>query len=129
MSEITVPQPGAEIEVIWENPHAARQIPPAPTTQRFRGRVLDPQRWFTDREFAITGDGQVPFRVLNMSLVRDIHYISGQGRAVDTGTKTWRVPGSRGNVYTVSRSARGWSCTCPGWQFRHNCRHVTERAA
>ena len=36
------------------------------------------------------------------------------------------VSGSKGSTYTVTIGPRGKSCTCSGFQFRHNCRHINE---
>lgn len=38
----------------------------------------------------------------------------------------WQVAGSKGNVYTVNLHNGQWTCTCPGHQFRRQCRHVEE---
>jgi len=35
---------------------------------------------------------------------------------------TIRVKGSKGNIYEVAKD--GSSCTCPGYTFRRNCKHV-----
>lgn len=43
--------------------------------------------------------------------------------------QTWKVPGSKGNVYTVSLHNGQWACTCPGHGFRRKCRHVDEISA
>lgn len=40
--------------------------------------------------------------------------------------KTWKIPGSKGNVYTVSESENGLTCSCPGFVFRGNCKHIKE---
>jgi uncharacterized Zn finger protein len=26
----------------------------------------------------------------------------------------------------VTRNGKGWNCTCPGFQFRRQCKHVSE---
>jgi len=127
-TSMIVPEVGAHIEVTVANPQASGQIPPGPGLTVWRGEVLAPHRWLTDREFCMTGDSAWPVRVINMSLVRGLRFVTGQGRTINTAVQTWQVPGSRGNVYTVTKNAAGWSCTCAGWQFRRNCRHVTERA-
>jgi hypothetical protein len=39
--------------------------------------------------------------------------------------KEYRVPGSQGNVYTVTEEHSAWSCTCPAsrWQ-KGQCKHI-----
>jgi hypothetical protein len=41
--------------------------------------------------------------------------------------KEYRVPGSAGNIYTVTDDAGTWSCTCPAskWQ-KGDCKHIKE---
>ena len=126
--KMILPEVGSEVRVRVHNPMARGQIPPGPDTQEYLGRVLDPYKWLTDREFCMTGDAAWPTRVINLGLVRDIEFISGQGREVRVDTQTWQVKGSRDNKYTVTCTATRWTCTCAGFQFRKNCRHITEIA-
>jgi hypothetical protein len=42
--------------------------------------------------------------------------------------KTWTVTGSKGSTYTVSDIDGKLSCSCSGFQFRGQCRHVKEIA-
>lgn len=36
------------------------------------------------------------------------------------------VQGSNGKVYLLTKNANGkYNCTCPGFTFRHTCKHVT----
>lgn len=37
------------------------------------------------------------------------------------------VAGSKGQKYTLTRANGTWSCTCPGYAYRGNCRHVAEK--
>ena len=39
---------------------------------------------------------------------------------------TWCVAGSKGATYTVELDAGVYTCTCQGFKFRGNCKHVTE---
>lgn len=39
---------------------------------------------------------------------------------------SFKVTGSKGNVYTVVRDSAGTTCDCPGFTFRRNCKHITE---
>jgi hypothetical protein len=43
--------------------------------------------------------------------------------------QTWTVAGSRGDSYTVAENNGEWSCTCAGFKFRGECKHVTELQA
>ena len=45
--------------------------------------------------------------------------------AIGIGAKEYKVPGSKGNIYTVTDDAGAWACTCPAskWQKR-DCKHV-----
>lgn len=39
---------------------------------------------------------------------------------------TWRVAGSKGAEYIVEKDGSVYTCTCPGFKFRGECRHVKE---
>ncbi len=46
-------------------------------------------------------------------------------RAIDSPYPDYQyVPSSDGSTaYLVKRE---WTCTCPGWQYRRTCRHISE---
>ena len=44
----------------------------------------------------------------------------------DSSVKEITVNGSKGNQYIVSIDGDKTSCTCLGYQFRGQCRHITE---
>jgi hypothetical protein len=39
---------------------------------------------------------------------------------------TWRVNGSKGNMYLVQKIDNVYNCNCSGFKFRGNCRHIAE---
>lgn len=44
----------------------------------------------------------------------------------DIKNKTWEVQNSKGSGhYTVTLRDRSWSCTCAGFGFRRQCKHIT----
>ena len=39
--------------------------------------------------------------------------------------KTYKIPGSKGNVYTITISeGTNITCSCPGFTFRRSCKHT-----
>ena len=120
-----IPALDSVIRVTLRDRMAASMIPPRASVQVFEGRVVKSHKWLTDREFCITGDADFPIRVINAAAIADLEIISGSVTTIDTDVKTWTVSGSKGNEYTVSRWSGGWSCTCPGFQFRKSCKHTT----
>jgi hypothetical protein len=70
-----------------------------------------------------TGDSIFPVRVIERSR------IIGLSDAVVTEpkTKTFIVKGSKpGSTYTVTNDSSHWSCTCVGFGFRKDCKHIRE---
>ena len=45
---------------------------------------------------------------------------------VESTIETKRIPGSKGNTYTVQRNAQSGTttCTCPGFRHRGKCKHL-----
>ena len=78
--------------------------------------------------FAVqTGDPQHPvseFNAKSLHVVK-IEYIVGGSKQVATDTKAWRVKSTDGKkVYLVSRVNGKFSCTCTGFEFRKDCKHI-----
>lgn len=38
--------------------------------------------------------------------------------------RTWKVQGSRGDVHTVSETNGNLACSCAGFKFRGQCKHL-----
>ena len=40
---------------------------------------------------------------------------------------SYRIPGSKGNTYilTVDKKYNNKSCSCPGFTYRRNCKHLS----
>lgn len=41
------------------------------------------------------------------------------------GVETYKVEGSKGNTYTVTKDGGKLRCTCTGFTFRHTCKHLS----
>ena len=42
--------------------------------------------------------------------------------------RVFKVQGSKGDTYTVAENNGNWTCTCSGFKFRGNCRHISSVA-
>jgi len=38
--------------------------------------------------------------------------------------RTWEVKGSKGDIYRVTEVNGNYSCTCSGFKFRGDCKHI-----
>lgn len=124
-----VPNIGSVVKVRVRYNQGPRMIPPQPGHTIYEGKVLNPYKWLHDRQFCMTGDDDWPIRVIHMDLVDDIELLSGSYKNVNTDVRVFEVAGSKGSKYTVTSNSKGWSCTCPGFQFRKQCKHISELSA
>jgi hypothetical protein len=54
-----------------------------------------------------------------------IEYVTGSASKVATDTKAWKVKSTDGKKsYIVQRVNGKFSCTCTGFEFRKDCKHV-----
>ena len=45
----------------------------------------------------------------------------------EKATSTWLVESSNGSdQYTVATDGTNWSCTCAGYTYRGDCRHIKQ---
>lgn len=121
-----VPTVGSVVKVRASFRQGPMMIPPRPAFTVFEGKILPSYKWLTDREFCMSGDSDYPIRVINMDMVDGIELVSGNFKEVKTDTQVFVVEGSKGNKYTVTKNKQGWKCTCPGFGFRGQCKHVSE---
>ena len=99
----------------------------------YTGRVLPDEKWFKGGDFKLTNDGQdgarISFRVINLKTVVDLK-VNGKDADqtdVDDGTEVVEVHGSKGARYWVTiKDGSSISCTCPGFTYRNQCRHLKE---
>ena len=85
---------------------------------------------YTKRDSEISGDknslgSDIPY-IVNLrewanKRVRDYE----RNRPTMPSIKTYKVPGSSGNVYTITTSENSKiNCSCPGFTFRRSCKHT-----
>lgn len=72
-----------------------------------------------------TGIRDFPVRVIDRTLIVDtkkqVNLILNEFFGV---TERRKVEGSKGNTYELTKTNGKWSCTCPGFEYRKDCKHV-----
>lgn len=76
-----------------------------------------------------TSDPSFPVRCLSLKDIVSIDDAPVETPKQEKQERVFLVQGSKGSTYTVTISPSARSCTCSGFQFRHNCRHINEALA
>lgn len=126
---VNVPKIGSRVRVttMYPNSYAYRGEDNNYVTYTREGVVV--QSIFRDPfMFAVeTGASDHPVSEYNAKSqhVVKIEYIVGGAQQVATDNKAWKVKSTDGKkVYLVQRVNGKFSCTCTGFEFRKDCKHV-----
>ena len=93
------------------------------------GEQLNSIKWLQPDEIAVTNlKHPNGFSIIHKKNILWIKDLAGKKSTVkvDEDYRQWTVKGSKGNEYLVIRQKGKYNCTCPGFTYRHNCRHITE---
>ena len=98
------------------------------------GRVVPiPVYWKHEsgNTFAVeTGKSYHPISLIYAHRVIDLQILEGKALNKTEFSKLLTiqatVAGSKGNVYNVTSTGGVWSCTCTGFQFRNQCKHIAQ---
>jgi hypothetical protein len=90
----------------------------------YTGKILPNPKWVSSESICIsTGDTHFPFRIIDRERILEL----GAAPVAVSRSETFIVKGSKpGTTYTVTRDGSHWSCTCVGFGFRKDCKHVRE---
>lgn len=122
-----MPTVGSQVKVLVYDPFQEKMIPPGEGWNYYEGVVLEPDTWTKPDEFVMTGDDHHPRRTIKHHRILDLEVEKGTVYKVQDYSKgTWTVVGSRGDNYTV-RYDGVWTCTCPGFHYHNNCRHIKSK--
>ena len=126
---IAVPNIGSHVRVttMYPNHVVYRGDTKGYVTYTREGEVV--QSIFRDPfMFAVkTGDPDHPVSEYNAKSLHvvKIEYIIGGSKQVATDKKAWKVKSEDGSkFYIVQRIEGKFSCTCKGFEFRKDCKHV-----
>jgi hypothetical protein len=91
----------------------------------YSGKILPNPKWVSSDSICIsTGESHFPFRIIDRERIIEL---GEPVVAVSSRSDTFIVQGSKpGTTYTVTRDGSHWSCTCVGFGFRKDCKHVRE---
>jgi hypothetical protein len=93
------------------------------------GQQLDTIKWLKPDEIAISNPAHPNgFSILHKKNILWIKDNNGKKATVkiDPEYCQWTVKGSKGDEYLVIRQKGLYNCSCPGFTYRKNCRHITE---
>jgi len=98
------------------------------------GLVIQSDNWQDPNSFALQTDNRwFPISVIDLKSVTNIQYASGEEGTQTTikelpTIQNWSVKSSNPKKpgYTVSLADGKWACSCPGFQFRRECRHIND---
>ena len=100
------------------------------TEHEITGEILNSIKWLQPDEMAITNPNHPNgFSILhkkNILWIKDLQGHKSTVKVSDPDYRQWTVKGSKGNEYLVIRQKGSYTCSCPGYTFRKNCRHITE---
>ncbi len=126
---VAVPNIGSRVRVttMYPNTYAYRGENDNYVTYIREGVVV--QSIFKDPfMFAVrTGDSDHPVSEYNAKSLHvvKIEYIIGGSKQVATDKKAWKVKSEDGSkFYIVQRIEGKFSCTCKGFEFRKDCKHI-----
>ena len=128
-----LPEPGTAVIVRVRNPMYGSRgayFFDVPEYETYRGVVYPTQKW-QNKEPVLNVTTNVPWfpwRQLPLSQIIDIQ-VAGETIKIDLPKseppRVWTVSGSKGDAYTVTERDGKRTCTCPGFTFRHSCRHLS----
>jgi len=91
----------------------------------YEGDRVPAPKWAPDDTVCLTtGNLNWPIRMLDSASITSIDDKTVVSAKVESKNKTVTVEGSKGQKYVVTITPEGKTCTCPGFGFRHSCKHV-----
>lgn len=99
---------------------------PIPKSNTYTGELVDAPKWHPTAICITTGDPSFPVRVIDRERVLSMTGAKLDSAKKSDAPKVFQVDGSKGRVYTVTVDGNRATCTCPGFQFRKSCKHVTK---
>ena len=122
-----IPNVGAVVRVTTKYPESYLFSKEPFVYHTHEGTVIPVPFTTAKQTFAMTGDNTVKMRVIDLSNVDKIEFISGTGTAAASSKKAriFKVESkSKGRAYNVVFNNGAYMCDCMGFQYRKSCRHM-----
>jgi hypothetical protein len=112
------------ITVYVKSSVAVKGLAHIPDVAKYTGKIVPNPKWLDDDHiYMTTGEDWFPFRVIaKKNIVSSSVPIDRKAPKIDK--VVFKVKGSKDKIYTVTRENAIWSCTCVGFGFRHDCKHI-----
>jgi hypothetical protein len=94
-----------------------------PEYKFYKGKIIKSPSWAKDSICITSNNPKVNYHLIDSSLVEGMQESIKQVKE-QPKTESWTVKGTKGK-YTVTNNKNSWSCTCPAFQFRHTCKHIS----
>lgn len=127
--------PGATVTIkvrnpIWNMRKAYASYVHVPEFNEYTGTIIRNHKAIKDGQIGLTtGQRDFDMRVIDMDRIVSVDgEPSGSPTALAPVVRVWEIKGSRGSVYTVTDDNGRRECTCPGFTYRRDCRHIREAA-
>ena len=96
-----------------------------PKTLVYEGEQMPAPKWAANGSIALaTGNPAWPFRLIDPSIIIAIDDQPTASPKPVSSIRTVSVNGSKGQSYVVTIAPSGKTCSCTGYGFRKNCRHL-----
>lgn len=121
-----IPNVGSRVEVtIEERNQYYHTYKTEPYIKRvYVGTVLPNESWQKSTTFSLTGDEHIRQRVIDISDVADIKYYEGSAGIKFSSDIRSFVVKSKNNKYLVTLRNKKFDCSCIGFQYHKNCKHI-----
>lgn len=126
---LLIPKVGSRIRLNTKHKNYVVGRPGEFVENTYEGEVIK-YPWLKQNEIALQVSNMAHTPIVNLSRKGvSVEILSGSFKRINIEngpvvTKT--VIGSKGDSYTITNKTGEWTCTCPGFQFRKNCRHIKE---
>jgi len=97
-----------------------------PEFHELTGDIIPNTRWVDDEHICfMTEDKYTPLRI-----IKKANIVSQNVPVIAVAKKptvsSWKIAGSKNNIYTVRLNNGHYDCECVGFSFRKDCKHIHE---